>query len=352
MSDNLLPVVNVSTTHNEDRNIADFSKLTAKSRFENFENHQQVLKNYKQEVKETVELHYNDITKVIDGKEIKNHVGDKEVEHKGVKIITHNGDSTKVQNGDRIEILNGKKHETHFGNHSQIIEGHKHIVTKGDYTLETINLETKVENNLKTCTKHLHTEVLEDQITNVKGNSSCSVEGDYVLKIEGDKKETIEKDTLETVKGTKRTEIYNLCHCVKNDSVTEVGKNSVSEVKGNVTNVVLRNKSEFIHGTSDLNSGNHFRTIQGVDKKVVLHDESVKVHGNKTVNVDGTIVEHSNKNLQLSSDETLTLNGQEKKLIGGYTVIDTLVLTSPNGTHWGIVTDNEGNLKTAVMSDI
>ncbi len=351
MSENIiLPVTNACNTHKEDPNIVNLSKLTGQSRFEYFENHEQSVKNFKQEVKENVQLHYKDVSKVIDGKESKTHVGDREIEHIGTSTVTHNGDCTNVQNGDKIVILNGKNHETHFGNYTRVAEGDTCSFLKGNYYFEAKKVMTKVETALETTVEQLQTEILKDELTEVKGNRLDSVQGNSTSLVQGDREETTEKDSKESVLGTKSTVFENFAQKVVNDSVVEIGENARTEVKGDASYLYLKNKMEVVRGGNEITTGNNFQTVNGVDKKFVRYDESCKVLGNKTVNVEGTIVEHSNKDLLLSSEQTVTLNGQEKKLIGGFTMIDTLVLTSPNGVKWGIVVDDQGNLKTAVLS--
>lgn len=352
MSDNnILPVMNISTTHNEDRKIVDFSKLTAKSRFETFENHEQFLKNLKQEVTESVELHYNNITEIIDGKEIRNHIGDKEIEQKGARVSTHYGDSTKVHNGDKIEILNGKRHKTHFGDNVEIVEGKTNITQNGDYSLETKNLEINAEKGFRAKVNNAHVDILENKVTTIGNDNSTFIRGNSILEIYGNKNENVKSDFTEKIEGTKNSEIMNTYNRINNDSITEIGNNCFTKVNGNSTSIFEKNKSEQVNGSIKVDTVNHFSTVKGVYKRNVLNDDHVEIHGNKTVQVKGTIVEKSNNDISLLSEKSIRLNAQEKKFIGGYTEIDTLVLTSPNGVRWGLVVDNDGKLKAALMSD-
>jgi len=359
MSNNVLPIINISTTHHEDRKIVDFSRVTAKARFDNFETHEQVLLNLKQEVKENVDLHYKNITTNIDGNEVKTHVGNQDLEHKGVKVFTHHGDSTKVQNGDKIKVLNGKSHVTHFGDSTEILEGNRNITQKGNLCVEMVNLETKMGNVVQSVEKNLRTKVAENKNTFVLKNNTESIEGQHLLEVKGNCNAKIHKNSIESITENKilNTDNFeittrkNLVTNVLKNSMTKVKNNSFHEVDGNEENIIHKNKTESVDGTLRLNVGNIFETIHGVENKAIIHDQSLCIQGNQNITVEKDMKQHSNQDIELSSNKTLTLKAPEKRLTGGCTVIDTLLLTSPNGVRWGLVVDNHGNLKTARLSD-
>lgn len=367
MSNSILPVTNISTTHHEDRNIVDFSRVTAKSRYENYEKQEQILSDLKQHVKNNVELHYNNINTSIDGSEVKTHIGNKEIEHRGSLVSTHHGDKSKVHNGDEITITNGSMHQNHFGKAIYTQEGDFEMTQKGLFSLSTTNVENNIENAFKTNTKHLEVNVTENHNIIVGHDSNETINKNSTIHVGEDKKEKIDGNYNQEILGKKYIETNdleivsnkNLICQTNNDVLTKIGNNSSTVVEGNLVSIVHKNKSESINGSFHSNTGNVFSTVNGIENKTIVHDQlttihgnqNVNIHGNQNVNVNKNITCHSKQDLSLYADGDLTLNAPTKKLIGGYTLIDTLVLTSPNGTRWGLIVDDHGKLKTALLSD-
>jgi dynactin complex subunit len=143
----------------------------------------------------------------------------------------------------------------------------------------------------------------------------------------------------------------HLIHKVKKDHVVNINNNAYEEVDGNNVCIVHKNKSDTVKGTLQLTRGNKFETISGVENKTIVHDQTVTIQGNQNLTVEKNLTQHCNQDITLSSERTITFNAPEKKLIGGYTILDTVILTSPDGNRWGLLVDNNGQLKAALLSE-